>query len=187
MSVTRPSVTPVDAMGTLLAALEARLSALELKTHSHPDLPAIWHDTYVPDLVSIDVGDTGTNVADYEFTGGLQLGARGHLDIQGYCRFDGTGMVFPTGASRIALPAGFTLVPNVRTWHFGTVRFNAAGAVAQGTIANDTGDPTRLQIYYDEPGATTVSTADPNGTTLPVTWAAGAEFRWTLAAMAQRV
>lgn len=166
-----------------IAGHETRLDALEALP------PAMWESgTYTPTLTSLSVGTGGgaTNTADYVFVGGPDTGDEGVLILTGHILFGTSGTTFPSGSERIGLPAGFNVTPNNSTWHTGNARYLIGSNAWTGVTSNDASNADRVRLFADVVSGTGVL-ENSLTSTVPGSWAAASEIRWTATLNAVRV
>lgn len=133
---------------------------------------AIWRlpGSYTPTLAGMAIGTGGSaaNTADWSFSGGT-------LTVSGVITFGTSGTTFPGAVITASLPAGFTAT-SAAARPLGMCTFDDSGTAHLGTVRGNTTTTVRFVALN---AAGTYLTEVATSTTIPFTWGAGDQIRWS--------
>jgi hypothetical protein len=138
---------------------------------------------FVPSITNVNKGATGTNNAVYQFSGGPNVGDRGHLEVSGSLVFNGAGAAI-TGLRPVwTVPAGFQLTSYITA---GSGWFVSPGAGVLWPLRAYSLSATTVCFFLDTTGST-YTFANDLSATVPVPVAAGTSLHWHYESAAIRV
>lgn len=161
--------------------INQRITSLERASSSGAVLAAAatWQGgAYTPTFTGVNLGSTGTNVAQYVFVGGPNSGDRGIMSALGQWVLGGTGFSV-TSPVDFSLPPGFTTPLTTNSPPIAVVTYQGPGGTEYQGFAYIVNSSSRLQLYHWGVSGALISRALISGTA-PFTWAAGHFCRWSV-------